>query len=462
MQHLKKRPIIRFLAVIFSVVLGALLVSYQPAFADEATPQELIKEKFLEQNLFLPSCRDAEKSEKCILNPDTEYDLDLNYGYRIKLKDYKTLRKPPLETSYDCYKKAIYAKFTFVQKRGRRPNKEEILTFSETYPIQADWELHFNTPLSGTRDTSDGSMSTGTLKIKSDPQCPLEVEVYPNQTLQLFSGIKSTQDEEIGNGRRIVNRRNPSGNFALGRDYYAARPIGDSSYDCNDNQENYYDVEQKICYQKLGSLSPITGKNFPGLGGVSVAQIIIKPDSIRAPHWHLQFAETGYCYEGLGQVGVIVPSHTIPKDYKDEDFYKEKIIEEIFLKPNEVFLFPEGSQHYLRNIGNEDFKCILFFAEGPPLNGDQLLSISLQNIVGNTPVGVLDSVFVANDDGTINKVSDSPAQNFSSKDQRSKVIPVVQACSGDLPNIEDPGCSPDSKRNVDFQFPSFLYSDVDP
>ena len=77
MQHLKKRPIIRFLAVIFSVVLGALLVSYQPAFADEATPQELIKEKFLEQNLFLPSCRDAEKSEKCILDPDTEYDLSL-------------------------------------------------------------------------------------------------------------------------------------------------------------------------------------------------------------------------------------------------------------------------------------------------------------------------------------------------------------------------------------------------
>ena len=458
MQHLKKRPIIRFLAVIFSVVLGALLVSYQPAFADEATPQELIKEKFLEQNLFLPSCRDAEKSEKCILDPDTEYDLDLNYGYRIKLKDYKTLRKPPLETSYDCYKKAIYAKFTFVQKRGRRPNKEEILTFSETYPIQADWELHFNTPLSGSPGTSTGSISsTGILEISSDPQCKLQVKVSPNQTLQLFSGIKSIQDEEIGNDNGI----NSSGHFVFGRDYYAAR-IGVPSDKCGDNQENHYNADQETCYQRLGSLSPITGKNFPGLGGVSVAQIIIKPDSIRAPHWHLQFAETGYCYEGLGQVGVIVPSHTIPKDYKDEDFYKEKIIEEIFLKPNEVFLFPEGSQHYLRNIGNEDFKCILFFAEGPPLNGDQLLSISLQNIVGNTPVGVLDSVFVANDDGTINKVSDSPAQNFSSKDQRSKVIPVVQACSGDLPNIEDPVCSPDSKRNVDFQFPSFLYSDVDP
>ena len=441
MQHLK-RPIILLLAVIFSVVLGALLVSYQPAFADGATP---------------PSCSDAEKTEDCILEADTPYNLDLNYGYIIKLKDAIPTGNP--SPSNNCYDKAIYARFTFL---GTEPNSTEQFSFSETYPIQADWELHFNTPLSGTRDTSDGSMSTGTLKIKSDPQCPLEVEVYPNQTLQLFSGIKSTQDEEIGNGRRIVNRRNPSGNFVLGRDYYAARPIGDSSYDCNDNQENYYDVEQKICYQKLGSLSPITGKNFPGLGGVSVAQIIIKPDSIRAPHWHLQFAETGYCYEGLGQVGVIVPSHTIPKDYKDEDFYKEKIIEEIFLKPNEVFLFPEGSQHYLRNIGNEDFKCILFFAEGPPLNGDELLSITLQNIVGNTPVGVLDSVFVANDDGTINKVSDSHAQNFSSKDQRSKVIPVVQACSGDLPNIEDPVCSPDSKRNVDFQFPSFLYSDVDP
>ena len=171
MQHLK-RPIILLLAVIFSVVLGALLVSYQPAFADGATP---------------PSCSDAEKTEDCILEVDTPYNLDLNYGYIIKLKD--AIPKGNPSPSNNCYDKAIYARFTF---QGKEPNSTEQFSFSETYPIQADWELHFNTPLSGSPDISTGSIfSTGTLEINSDPQCELRVKVSPNQTLQLFSGIKS-------------------------------------------------------------------------------------------------------------------------------------------------------------------------------------------------------------------------------------------------------------------------------
>jgi mannose-6-phosphate isomerase-like protein (cupin superfamily) len=453
-QHLK-RPIILLLAVIFSVVLGALLVSYQPAFADGSP--------LLECN------PNGIQTKDCILKPDTQYNLDLNSGYIIKLNQaLPESDDGSFSSLVNCYDKTIYAKFTFESTpNSREPNSTGAFSFSETYPIQADWELHFNTPLSGSPGTSISS--TGILEINSDPQCELQVKLSPNQTLQLFSGIKSIQDKEIGD-EEIDPVRNPSGHFALGRDYYAAQ-MKQLQEECpnstteihDDNQKNYYDQDKQICYQRLGSLSPITGKNFPGLGGVSVAQIIIKPDSIRAPHWHLQFAETGYCYEGLGQVGVIVPPHTIPKDEKDEEFYDEKIIEEIFLKPNEVFLFPEGSQHYLRNIGHEDFKCILFFAEGPPLNGDQLLSISLQNIVSNTPVGVLNSVFVANQENTtISKISDSPTQSFSPKDQRSNVIPVVEACSGDLPNIEDPGCPPKSEKDALLTSRFSLYSDVDP
>ncbi|NET27013.1 cupin domain-containing protein [Okeania sp. SIO1I7] len=440
MQHLK-RPIIRLLAVIFPVVLGALLVFGEPAFADGLR------------------CHEAATTEHCILTPNSKpYNLDLNAGYIIKLRSAQPKDEKSLT---DCYNKAIYAEFEF-----NGTNESQQVEFSETYPIQANWELHFNTPLSG-----DPANGTGTLKIKDDTECHLEVDVYPNQTLQLFSGLKSTQDQELGND----SDKNESGHFVIARDYYAA--VAETNQNnCNDDDDYFNDV-QKICYKRLGSLTSITGENFPALGGAAVAQIIIKPNSIRAPHWHLQFAEAGYCYEGIGQVGVIVPSKTIPKADEDitednEDFYKEKIVEEIFLKPNEVFLFPEGSQHYLRNIGNEDFKCALFFAEGPPLNGDQLLTISLQNIVGNTPTGVLDSVFAmerSDDDHSLEytseQISKSPAQKFSSKKQGPEVIPVVEACSGEPPSIEAPGCPPPPSPdggNERIRFSPSLYSDLDP
>lgn len=425
MQNLK-RPIVRLLAVIFSVVLGSLFILGEPAFAQN-DPM---------------SCDNDDLTEHCFLTPGNEYILKANTGYKIKRM------KPDTLDNDNCYGETIYATFNFPQ------------IFNETYPIQDNWELHFNTPLSG--DNDDNKLTFNS----ENNECRLEVS--SDQTLELFSGFKSIND-----GEASANSGNGTGHFVIARDYYAVlkEEQEESFRDCKNNSTvhagdltdalNYLDKEKNICYQRLGTLTGITGKNFPALGGAVVAQIIIKPNSIRAPHWHLQFAEAGYCYEGIGQVGVIVPSNTIPK--KDGSYYSEKIVEEIFLKENEVFLFPEGSQHYLRNIGTEDFKCALFFVEGTPLNGNQLLTITLQNIVGNTPVGVLDPVFVANDSGQINKISDSPAQTFSSENQRSEVIPVVEACSGDVPDINNPGCYPKSAQGqARIRFSPSLYSDMDP
>ncbi|NET46341.1 cupin domain-containing protein [Okeania sp. SIO2B3] len=353
----------------------------------------------------------------------TIFDLKPNTGYKI----IKT----------NCDGDTVYATFTF--NDDLFPDQK----FEEIYPIQNSWELHFNTP----------DFNSGTVTLKNETgKSTCEFNLV-EQTLELFSGLK-TQEE-------FYARQPPSGHFVIAKDYYAVTSKLED--ECTDEDLDNRFVNGQ-CYERLGSLTSITGDNFPALGGVVVAQIIIKPNAIRAPHWHLQFAEAGYCYQGIGQVGIIVPSKTIPKSANSQDFYEEKIVEEIFLKENEVFLFPEGSQHYLRNIGNDDFKCALFFTEDTPLNGDQLLTISLQNIVGNTPVGVLNPVLVAegeDENSKINKISDSPAQTFSSSAQGPEVIQVVEACSGEEPNINNSGCQK-SGQTPQFQFGFSPYSKFEP
>lgn len=382
-----KRSMIRLFAVILSTVLGSLLILGEPAFA-------------IDSGDILP----------CIVKQGTSCSLKPNTGYKIK----QTETNP----TDDCYGKTIYAKFTFPGEKF--PDGQ----FEETYPIQDNWELHFNTPLSDRKE--------GTLTVESPEQCNLEV--YEDRTVELLSGFKSKED---------FDNNKETGHFVIAKDYYAAIKKGDNGYD--ECKSGGHHTKKKYCYEPLGSLTTITGNDFPALGGAVIGQITIEPNAIRAPHWHLQFAEVGYCYEGIGQVGVIVPSNTIPKSAGSQEFYQEQIIDEIFVKEDEVFLFPQGSQHYLRNIGSERFKCTLFFTEGTPLDGNQLLTISLQNIVGNTPLGVLEPMFVADKHGVIQNISQSPPQKFTSVDQGPDVIKVVQACRGEKPNIFDPGCPPQSE-----------------
>ncbi|MBC6481446.1 MAG: hypothetical protein GDA56_30525 [Hormoscilla sp. GM7CHS1pb] len=318
-----------------------------------------------------------------------------------------------------CTDPTAYIKFTFQDP-----------AFEEIYPIQDGWVLYFNTPLAENQ--------TGTWESVGD--CTLTVDPV-GAPLQLLSGFK-TEEEAINN---------TSGHFVVGKDYYSAIPTTMTP----SSKDDY-------TYELLGSLTAIGGDNFPALGGVAIAELTIKPNAIRAPHWHLQFAEVGYCYEGLGQVGVIVPANTIPK--AEGGFYEDRIVEEMFIKTGEVFLFPESSQHYLRNIGNEDFKCTLFFTEGPPLNRDQLLTITLQNIVGNTPLGVLGPVLVTDSDimYTDERVSASPAQTYTSVAQGPDVIEVIETCGGEAPDYYHQGCSSPPEDSPDNAILRAIYSRLEP
>lgn len=313
-----------------------------------------------------------------------------------------------------CPGQTAQVKFTFTSDEFRNGKFEEI------YPIQDNWDLFFHTSeeLNGDEQFSFEELSDCGLVAQED-------------SLELLSGFKTKTEADASE---------TEAHFVVGKDYYAfdpEKPVGQQ-------------------YDLLGSLTAIGGTEFPALKGAAIGQLIIKPDSIRAPHWHLKYNETGYCHAGLGQVGIIVPGNTLPKGGDEEGFFKGKRIEEFFLKPGEIFHFPEATQHYLRNVGDEPFECTLFFAEGQAISEDSLLTITLANIVGNTPLGVLGPILVTDRDpstasGTppmynAKQISQTPAQSYSSVNQGPEIVKVVEACHGVLPDVNDPGCPARSDR----------------
>ncbi|WP_287518518.1 cupin domain-containing protein [Okeania sp. SIO2C2] len=343
-----------------------------------------------------------------ILDPNTTYKVDRT-PEQVDVNDL-------------CYGKTAQVKFSF------KDSEFEKDLFEETYPIQDNWDLFFSTP--------DTNISAGLL-FKDLTECDLEPEPAP---LELLSGYKKKDQAD--------NLKN-NAHFVVAKDYYA------------------YDQKREE-YKKLGSLTAIGGTEFPVLRGSAIGQLIIKPNSIRAPHWHLKYTETGYCYGGLGQVGIIVPGNTLPKGGKKRGFFSEPRVEEFFVKPGEIFHFPEASQHYLRNVGTEPFECVLFFGEGQALTEDKLLTITLQNVVGGTPLGVLGPILVTDDKEsepvyyTAQRVSEAPEQTYSSVDQGPEIVQVVEACSGEAPDVSNPGCPPMSeiKKKIGSRFS--VYSTLKP
>ena len=329
------------------------------------------------------------------------------YAQAVSLKPntaYKVDRTPDIpDPNSSCYDKTAQVKFTFT---GSEFTDDK---FEETYPIQNGWDLFFHTP-----------NTSGPFEFQDLTDCGLS----PVQdSLELLSGFKSKDEAESSIGKA---------HFVVAKDYYAYTPTAIKPY------------------TKLGSLTAIGGTEYPALRGAAIGQLIIEPNSIRAPHWHLKYNETGYCYGGLGQVGIIVPGNTIPKGGDEEGFFGEPRVEEFFVKDGEIFHFPEATQHYLRNVGQEPFSCTLFFAEGEAISDDNLLTITLSNIVSNTPLGVLGPILATDRDPSIagdtppmytaQRVSEAPKQTYSSAAQGPEIVKVVEACRGVDPDVNNPGC----------------------
>jgi len=324
-------------------------------------------------------------------------------------------------TNYDCRDQTAFVELTWVSKNQTNDNLQkydiipdtELFGFKETYPIQDGWKLKFNTP----DDIDYGTI----VQVPFDSQNPEYQPSYSCQHLvlatdiapmELWSGFKSTEDtEDVGFTNNLAgiqadaidnivpdDKHPMNGHFAITKEFYAAVPTNDTDLNhelasIDYSVDTYSDTDYN--YYPLGSVTALGGSIFPALRGGLFGEITIEPHAIRNPHWHFEYAEAGFCYQGLGQVGVIVPKNTLPvfPPVAGKPFVTDNITEEIFIKPNEIFLFPQGSQHYLRNIGNEVFKCMLFFPKGLPLNPLALLTINLNDIVNNTPLKVTGTMF---------------------------------------------------------------------
>ncbi|NEQ11186.1 MAG: hypothetical protein F6K37_36380 [Moorea sp. SIO4E2] len=239
--------------------------------------------------------------------------------------------------------------------------------FREVYPLQPHWVFKINTP-------SDVTQA----EIKNFGNCPISVTASQKESLDLWSGFKSFGDPFV------TDKRKPDGTLEDQDMNDELIPIDSLGHHVL-KKIYYYETGGKIT--ALGALNTISASKFPALGGGVWGDIMIMPDTIRAPHWHMTEAESGFCYQGYGKVGAIVDKDTFPSS-DGSGYANDRLVEEIFIHPNEIFMFPTGAQHYLRNIGSEPFKCILFLRHGVPTNPKILSAITLQNVLGQTPLGV--------------------------------------------------------------------------
>ncbi|WP_158069790.1 cupin domain-containing protein [Moorena bouillonii] len=235
--------------------------------------------------------------------------------------------------------------------------------FQEIYPLQPDWKFKINTPTDVTK-----------AYIQNLGNCPIHVFASQNDSLELWSGFKTLGDP-------FVHLDKSDQDYAPDQGVLTIDSLGHHKL-----RKVHYYTEENVNYP-LGALNTISADTFPALGGGVWGDIMIMPDTIRAPHWHMTEAESGFCYQGYGKVGAIVDKDTFPSS-DGSGYVNDRMVQEIFIHPMEIFMFPTGAQHYLRNIGTEPFKCILFLRHGVPTNPKILSAISLQNVLGQTPLGV--------------------------------------------------------------------------
>lgn len=381
-------------------------------------------------------------------------------------------------TNYSCRDQTAFVEVTWYSEQETAGNGQRFdpinppgppFGFKETYPIQDGWKLKFNTPdYIKEGEIKQVSFSDDAIDPNEDAYCEHLVIADDIGPMELWSGFKKTNDKddvgetfneakfqydnfEGGLSHHFTVEHPMNGHFAITKEFYAAVPNDETVLIAELNKHQYSvntESDLNYTYFPLGSVTALGGSTFPALKGGLFGELTIEPHAIRNPHWHFEYAEAGFCYQGLGQVGVIVPKNTIPvfPPINGIPFVTDNITEEIFIKPNEIFLFPQGSQHYLRNIGNEVFKCMLFFPKGLPLNPLALLTINLNDIVNNTPLKVTGTMFNTDVNGetdrkfTAKNIAAAAEKSIVSDQQGPQPILLVESCLGNKPSVNYPVC----------------------
>ena len=108
----------------------------------------------------------------------------------------------------------------------------------------------------------------------------------------------------------------------------------------------------RIVHQsELGRVSQVNADDLPIMKGLSIKELTLAPGVIRAPHWHANCVELGYCIVGEALVTILGTG----------DFYSVFTI-----GAGQMFHIPSGALHCIENIGTGQAEFVIAFRHERP------------------------------------------------------------------------------------------------
>lgn len=102
---------------------------------------------------------------------------------------------------------------------------------------------------------------------------------------------------------------------------------------------------------ELGRVTQVSADDLPILQGLSIKRLTLAESAIRAPHWHANCVELGYCLSGQALVTILGTG----------DFYSTFTI-----GAGQMFHIPSGALHCIENIGTAEAEFIIVFRHEQP------------------------------------------------------------------------------------------------
>jgi oxalate decarboxylase len=101
----------------------------------------------------------------------------------------------------------------------------------------------------------------------------------------------------------------------------------------------------------FGEVTRVTADDLPILSGLSVKRLVLAPGAVRAPHWHANCAELGYCVSGRAIVSILA----------DESAFST-----FEVTGGQMFFVESGALHAIDNVGEGKAEFIIAFRHERP------------------------------------------------------------------------------------------------
>jgi oxalate decarboxylase len=106
-----------------------------------------------------------------------------------------------------------------------------------------------------------------------------------------------------------------------------------------------------LFHSELGTVTRVSARELPMLRGLSIKRLILAPGAVRAPHWHANCGELGYCVSGDLLVSILGNRSSFSA---------------FQITAGQMFHIDSGALHAIENVGAGAAECILAFRHEQP------------------------------------------------------------------------------------------------